>query len=131
MLQEEKKSQINLKQSEITKLEEAALKKENYIKNRCSEEFNPKIDQIDSQLKEEQRNLEEVNKGLEQWTTKKNELLAIIKTLKKNYKNSLKEKNTYLKQQLKAIAKEKKTKIDALKAEIKKLEKELEIINSV
>ena len=51
--------------------------------------------------------------------------------MKKNYKNSVKEKNNYLKQQLKAIAKERKTKIDAIKAEIKKLEKELEIITSV
>ena len=131
MSQEEKKNQINLKQNEIKRLEESALKKEAYIKNRSNEEFDPKIDLVSAELKEESAKLDEVNNTIAQWTTKKNELVAIVKNLEKKYDDLIKEKQSYLKRQLKDINNEKKTKIKALKAEIKKLEKELKALVAV
>ncbi|MFX0152824.1 MAG: hypothetical protein ACFFAJ_18730, partial [Candidatus Hodarchaeota archaeon] len=125
MSDEDINSQIKRKQNEITKLEETTIKKEAYIKNRTNEEFDPKIIQLESEIKAEQIKLDEVNKKIEQWTSKKKELQTIIKDLKKKHDNLKKEKNKYLSSQLKAIVKEKNAKIKAIKEEIKELEKEL------
>ena len=125
MSDEDINSQINRKQNEITKCEETTIKKEAYIKNRTNEEFDPKIIKIESEMKAEQIKLDQVNKKIEQWNSKKKELQIIIKDLKKKFDNLKKEKNKYLSSQLKAINKEKNIKIKALKEEIKELEKEL------
>ena len=125
MLDEDINSQINSKQNEIAKCEETTIKKEAYIKNRTNEEFDPKIIEVESEIKAEQVKLDTVNRKIEQWSSKKKELQTIIKDLKKKYDNLKKEKNKYLSSQLKAITKEKNAKIKALKEEIKELEKEL------
>lgn len=125
MSDEDINSQINCKRNEITKLEETTIKKEAYIKNRSNEEFDPKIIEIESEIKAEQIKLDEVSKKIEQWNSKKKELQIIIKDLKKKYANLKKEKNKYLNSQLKAITKEKNGKIKVIKEEIKDLEKEL------
>lgn len=131
MSEEELRSQIQRIQSEITNLLETTHKKEAYITNRCNEEFDPKINQTELEFKNEQGKLDEVNKRLEQWISKKKELEPIVKDLKKNYNGLKKEKDKYLAGQLKAIAKEKKSKIKALNAEIKNLEKKLKNIGKV
>lgn len=128
MSQEEIKSQISQKQNEIAKLEESAIKKEQYIKNRTSEEFDPHLNEIEAELQLEERKLIEVNKKIDQWTTKKKELTLVIKNLKKKYSSYEKEKENYLSSQLKAIAKEKNIKVKELKKEVKLLEKELKDI---
>ena len=125
MSDEDKNSLINSKQNEITKCEETTIKKEAYIKNRTNEEFDPKIIEVESEIKAEQIKLDDVNKKIEQWNSKKKELQTIIKDLKKKYDNLKKEKNKYLSSQLKAITKEKNIKIKSIKEEIKELEKEL------
>lgn len=125
MSDEDINSQINCKQNEITKCEETTIKKEAYIKNRTNEEFDPKIIEVESETKAEQIKLNDVNKKIEQWNSKKKELQTIIKDLKKKYDNLKKEKNKYLSSQLKAINKEKNITIKALKEDIKELEKEL------
>ena len=125
MSDEDKNSLINCKQNEIIKCEETTIKKEAYIKNRTNEEFDPKIIEVESEIKAEQIKLDDVNKKIEQWNSKKKELQTIIKDLKKKYDNLKKEKNTYLSSQLKAITKDKNIKIKAIKEEIKHLEKEL------
>jgi chromosome segregation ATPase len=128
MSEEELRSQILKIQSEITKLLESTHKKEAYITNRCNEEFDPKLNQMESQLKSEQGKLEEATKRMDQWISKKKELDLIVKDLTKNYNRLKNEKDKYLAGQLKAIAKEKKSKIKALNAEIKDLEKKLKNI---
>ena len=125
MLDEDINSQINCKQNEITKCEETTIKKEAYIKNKTNEEFDPKIIEVESEIKAEQIKLDEVNRKIEQWNSKKKELQVIIKDLKKNFDNLKKEKNKFLSSQLKAITKEKNIIIKALKEDIKELEKEL------
>ena len=59
---------------------------------------------------------------------KKKEETAIIKDLKKKYSSYEKEKHNYLSTQLKAIAKEKNTKIKEIKIKIKALEKEFKAV---
>ena len=125
MSDEDKYSQIECKQNEITKCEETTIKKEAYIKKRTNEEFDPKIIEVESEIKAERIKLDEVNRKIEQWNLKKKELQTIIKDLKKKYDNLKKEKNKYLSSQLKAINKEKNITIKALKEDIKELEKEL------
>ena len=71
MSDEDKYSQINCKQNEITKCEETTIKKEAYIKNRTNEEFDPKIIEVESEIKAEQIKLDDVNKKIEQWNSKK------------------------------------------------------------
>jgi len=128
MSQEEIKSQINQKQNKITKLEETAVKKEQYITNRTNEEFDPHLNEIEAELQLEENTLAEVNKKIDEWSAKKKEVTTVIKDLKKKYSSYEKEKNNYMTSQLKAIAKEKNTKIKELKTEIKALEKELKAI---
>ncbi|MFX1449566.1 MAG: hypothetical protein ACFFCM_01915 [Promethearchaeota archaeon] len=128
MSQEEIKSQIIQKQNEITKLEETAVRKEQYITNRINEEFDPQLKEIEAELLLEKSKLAEVNKKIDQWKVKQKELTAIVKNLSKKYSNYEKEKHNYMTSQLKAIAKEKNTKIKEIKTEIKALEKELKAI---
>ena len=123
MSDEDKNSLINCKQNEITKCEETTIKKEAYIKNKTNEEFDPKIIEVESEIKAEQIKLDEVNRKIEQWNSKKKELQVIIKDLKKTFDNLKKEKNKFLSSQLKAITKEKNIIIKALKEDIKELEK--------
>lgn len=103
MSDEDINSQINYKQNEITKCEETTIKKEAYLKNRTNEEFDPKIIEVESEIKAEQIKLNEVNKKIEQWNSKKKELQTIIKDLKKKYDNLKKEKNKYLNSPLKSF----------------------------
>ncbi len=116
-------SQINCKQNEITKCEETTIKKEAYIKNRTNKEFDPKIIEVESEIKAGQIKLDEANRKIDQWNSKKKDLQTIIKDLKKKFDNLKKENNKYLSSQLKAINKEKDITIKALKEEIKDLEK--------
>ena len=115
MLDEDIDSQINRKQNEITKCEETTIKKEAYIKNRINEEFDPKIIEVESNIKAEQIKLDEVNRKIEQWNSKKKELQALIKDFKKKYDTLKKEKHKYLSSQLKAINKEKNITINTIK----------------
>ena len=71
MSDEDINSQINRKQNEITKCEETTIKKEAYLKNRTNEEFDPKIIEVETIIKAEQIKLNEVNKKIEQWNSKK------------------------------------------------------------
>ena len=68
---EEKNSLISCKQNEITKCEETTIKKEAYIKNRTNEEFDPKIIEVESEIKAEQIKLDNVNRKIDQWNSKK------------------------------------------------------------
>ena len=103
MSDEDINSQINYKQNEITKCEETTIKKEAYLKNRTNEEFDPKIIEVESEIMAEQIKLDEINRKIDQWNSKKKELQTIIKDLKKKYDNLKKEKNKYLNSQLKSF----------------------------
>ena len=47
MTEQDLQSQIIKIQGELKKLHDSTLQKEQYIKNRCNEEFDPKINQFE------------------------------------------------------------------------------------
>ena len=125
MSDEELRDQINRIAVQIEKIEQIAKQKETYITNKLNEEFTPKMSDLEGKLKHHQSILGEVNKKIEELTTKKKELIPIIKNLEKEYNKLKSDKSKTLKETLKAIEKEKKTKTKDIDLEIKLLEKEL------
>ena len=122
---EELRDQINRIAVQIEKIEQTAKQKESYIINKLNEQFGPKISEIEGKLQHHQTILNELNKQIDELTSKKKELLPIIKNLEHEYNNLKKEKLKTLNMNLKAIEKEKKTKTKDIDREIKLLEKEL------
>ncbi len=125
MSDEELRDQINRIAVQIEKIEQIAKQKEAYITNKLNEEFTPKMSDLEGKLKHHQSILGEVNKKIEELTTKKKELIPIIKNLEKEYNKLKSDKSKTLNERLKAIEREKKTKTKDIDREIKLLEKEL------
>ncbi|MFX0049517.1 MAG: hypothetical protein ACFE8G_15380 [Candidatus Hermodarchaeota archaeon] len=125
MSDEELRDQITKIAVEIDKIEKIAKQKENYITNKCNEEFDPKIKEIGEQLLQQQNILNEVLKKINELAAKKKDLLARTKKLESEYNSLNKTKEKYLLNHLKAIEKEKKTKTKDIDNQIKTLEKEL------
>ena len=125
MSDEELRDQINKIAVEIENIEVTSNQKEAYIKSRIEEDFGPKISEIESKLQSQQAILNELNNKIDDLTSKRKELIPIVKNLEKEYKNLKKDKEKDLNQKLKAIVKEKQVKTKAIDREIKLLEKEL------
>jgi len=125
MSDEELRDQINKIAVEIEKIEMTAKQKETYIKSRIEEEFGPKMNEIESQLQSQQAVLNDLNNRIDDLTSKRKELIPIVKNLEKEYKKLKRDKEKEFNEKLKAIVKEKQVKTKAIDREIKLLEKEL------
>jgi len=125
MSDEELRDQITKIALEIQKVEDVAKQKENYITNKCNEEYDPKIKEIGEKLLHHQNILNDLLQKINELTAKKKELLSITKKLESEYNNLEKEKQKFLNFEKKAIEKEKKTKTKSIDNQIKILEKEL------
>ncbi|MHA1688048.1 MAG: hypothetical protein ACTSYC_01125 [Promethearchaeota archaeon] len=119
------RSKISAKEDEITKVEEAASKKETEAENQIKGEYDPKIDETSKKLAEEQKLLDEAIQNFNQWKAKMEEKKATVKNLGKELKTLKSTKDKALKTKLKEIQKEKSTNIKAIQKEIKALQKEL------
>jgi hypothetical protein len=125
MSENEIKNQINLKQNEISKIEEEFKEKSSSIKNEVEGEYNPKINESNSKLKGEQETFDEAMAKAAEWNAKKKELKISLKGLKKESSILIKEKEKTLDLKLKETNNEKKTKIKTINTEIKTLQKKL------
>jgi len=92
---------------------------------KIDDEYTTQLKNINAKLGIEQDNLDETIKSLDEWTIKNNDLSVIIKDLKKEHKNLIKEKNKALSMQLDEVEKEKKPEINEIKTQISGMEKEL------
>ena len=122
---EELRDQITKIAVEIEKTEQTAKQKETYFKNKCNEEYDPKIRELGEQLLHQQTILNKLLKSINELTAKKKELIPITKKLESEYNTMKREKEKILNHNLKAIDKEKKTKTKDIDTKIKLLEKEL------
>lgn len=125
MSDEELRDQITKIAVEIEKVEQIAKQKENYVRNKYDEEFDPIIKELGEQLLIQQTQLNDVLKNLNVLTAKKKELLSVTKDLESKYNSLMREKEKVIYQHLKAVEKEKKTKTKDIDSQIKTLEKEL------
>ncbi|UCC19936.1 MAG: hypothetical protein JSV62_01265 [Promethearchaeota archaeon] len=125
MSEEELRDQINKIAVEIEKIEVSAKKKEAYVRNRLSEEFDPKIREVELDLHKQQGILNEIIKSIEELEENKKQMISVVKDLNQKYNNLKKKKEKYISEQCKAISKEKKTKTKVIDRNIKTLEKEL------
>ena len=122
------KSQISLKEDQITRIEEDAAKKEALAEKEVNQEYDPKIASIESNLSSEQAKLDEATTRAAEWTAKRDELRAIVKNMTKEQKMLKSEKEKTLKTKTKTIENDKKSKINTIKKEIKPLNKQLALI---
>jgi chromosome segregation ATPase len=130
MSDEELRDQINKIAVQIEKIEQTAKQKETYITNKLCGEFDSKISEVEGKLEHHQSILDELNRQINDLTSKKKELLPIVKNLENEFSNLKKEKDRCLNLNLKAIEKEKKTKSKDIDKQIKILEKELKAIQN-
>ena len=110
MSDEEIRDQITKIAVQIQKIEDVAKQKENYITNKCNEDYDPQIKEMGEKLLHHQNILNDILQKINELTAKKKELLSIIKKLETDYNN---------------LEKEKKTKTKEIDSQIKVLEKEL------
>lgn len=125
MSDEELRDQINKIAVEIENIDQTAKQKEGYVRKRLNEEFDPKIGEIESQLKKEQAILDEIVKSINELERNKKEMIPVVKDLEQKCNRLKKDKEKAFNEQLKAIIKEKKTKSKIIDRKIKLLEKEL------
>ncbi len=100
MSDEKLRDEITKIAEDIEKVEQIAKQKKNYITNKCSEEFEPKIKDIGEKLLQQQTLLNDVLKNINELTAKKKELLSITKKLETEYNSLKKEKEKILNQNL-------------------------------
>ncbi|NVM36453.1 MAG: hypothetical protein HWN81_12715 [Candidatus Lokiarchaeota archaeon] len=125
MSDEELRDQINKIALGIEEIEQTAKQKEIYVKKRISEEYDPEMSKIESQLQKEQVIFDEIVKSIDELVVNKKEMIPVIKNLEQKYNSLKRDKKKAFNEQLKAITKEKKVKTKIIDREIKILEKEL------
>ncbi|MFX1575129.1 MAG: hypothetical protein ACFFB0_20520 [Promethearchaeota archaeon] len=125
MSEEEIRDHINKIAQEIMKIEEAAKKKEEYIKKRINEEYDIQIDKFEAELEVVIGNFNDIVKRIEELDVKRKELINMGRDLRKKIATLKKRKKTYTVKECKAIENEKNTKKKAINKEIKQFEKEL------
>ncbi len=130
MSDEELRDQINKIAVQIEKIEQVAKQKESYISNKLSGEFDPKISEIEGKMRQQKSILNDLNMQIDVLTSKKKELIPIVKNLENEWNNLKKEREKSLNLNLKAIEKEKKTKTKDIDRQIKALEKELKSLET-
>ncbi len=125
MSDEELRDQINKIAVEIEKIEQTAKQKEVYVRDRINKELDPRINEVEAQLKKNQAILDEIIKSINELEENKKEMLPVVKDLEKKYNKFKKDKEKAINEQLKAIIKEKKLTSKIIDQKIKHLEKEL------
>lgn len=125
MSDEELRDQINKIAVEIEKIEQTAKQKEVYVRDRINKELDPRINEVEAQLKKNQAILDEIIKSINELEENKKEMLPVVKDLEKKYNKLKKDKEKAINEQLKAIIKEKKLTSKIIDQKIKHLEKEL------
>ena len=121
--------QINDKISEqedvIAQIEDEADKKEIEAEAVIDNEFDPKIQKLEDELKNEQALLDEATEKFAYWKDRLAEKKELVKNLSKEHSTLIKDKSKTLTTKLKEIQAEKKEKIKPIQATIKELQKEL------
>jgi len=125
MSEEYIRGQISAKEDEITRIEEEASKKDASAEAEVEEEFDPKIEEANLKIDEEEGLRDEAIQQAEEWTQKKKEKITAAKTANKLLANLKVEKEKALNMKLKEIETEKKTQIKEVQGEIKSLQKQL------
>ena len=125
MSEEYIRGQISAKEDEITRIEEDASKKDASAEAEIEEEFDPKIEEANVKVEEEEGLRDEAIQKAEEWTQKKKEKIAAAKSTNKLLANLKSDKEKALNVKLKEIEAEKKTQIKEVQTEIKSLQKQL------
>lgn len=125
MSEEYIRGQISAKEDEITRIEEDASKKDASAEAEIEEEFDPKIEEANVKVEEEEGLRDEAIQKAEEWTQKKKEKIAAAKSTNKMLANLKSDKEKALNVKLKEIEAEKKTQIKEVQTEIKSLQKQL------
>lgn len=125
MSEEYIRGQISAKEDEITRIEEDASKKDASAEAEIEEEFDPKIEEANVKVEEEEGLRDEAIQKAEEWTQKKKEKIAAAKSTNKMLANLKSDKEKALNVKLKEIETEKKTQIKEVQTEIKSLQKQL------
>ncbi|MHA1242483.1 MAG: hypothetical protein ACTSQU_17110 [Promethearchaeota archaeon] len=126
MTEQEIRTQISEKEDEITRVEEAASKKEASAEKEIEADFDDKINDTKSKLEVGEVDLKEATEKSKEWTKKMNKLTVEVSSNKKKYDNLVKGKAKALNKKLDNILKEKKTKIKSYETDIKALRKKLD-----
>ena len=126
MSEQEIRTQISEKEDEITRVEEAASKKEASAEKEIEADFDDKINDTKSKLEVGEVDLKEATEKSKEWTKKMNKLTVEVSSNKKKYDNLVKGKAKALNKKLDNILKEKKSKIKSYETDIKALRKKLE-----
>jgi len=126
MTEQEIRTQISEKEDEITRVEEAASKKEASAEKEIEADFDDKIKDTKSKLEVGEVDLKEATEKSKEWTKKMNKLTVEVSSNKKKYDNLIKGKAKALNKKLDNILKEKKTKIKSYETDIKALRKKLD-----
>ncbi len=131
MSEEEIRSQISAKEDDITRIEEEASKKDASAEKEIEDEFDPKIEETNTKLGEEEKLRDEAIEKAAEWADKKKEKIAAAKNegktlskLKSDKEKALNNKLKDIESEKKAQIKEKQKEINALKKQLSNLEKE-------
>jgi len=125
MSEENIRGQISAKEDEITRIEEDASKKEASAEKEIEEEFDPKIEEAQVKLDEEEKLRDEAIEKAAEWTGKKKEKIIAAKAANKMHNTLKSDKEKALNGKLKEIESEKKGKIKEIQGEIKALQKQI------
>jgi len=128
MSEENIRGQISAKEDEITRLEEEASKKEASAEKEIEDEYNPKIQDTEAKLNEEEGLRDEAIEKAAEWTVKKKEKIVAAKDANKTLKTLKSDKEKALNGKLKEIESEKKVKVKEIQGEIKALQKQIAAI---
>lgn len=128
MSEENIRGQISAKEDEITRIEEDASKKEASAEKEIEEEFDPKIEESQIKLNEEEKLRDEAIEKAAEWTGKKKEKIATAKAANKMLNTLKNDKEKALNGKLKEIESEKKGTIKEIQGEIKTLQKQIAAI---
>ncbi len=125
MSEEEIRSQISAKEDDITRIEEEASKKEGSAEGEVEGEFDPKINETNSKLEEEEKLRDEAIDKAAEWAETKKEKIAAAKNESKALSKLKSDKEKALNNKLKEIESEKKNKIKDIQKEISAKKKQL------
>lgn len=125
MSEEEIRSQISAKEDDITRIEEEASKNDASAEKEIEDEFDPKIDETNTKLGEEEKLRDEAIEKAAEWADKKKEKIAVAKSESKALSKLKSDKEKALNNKLKEIESDKKTQIKEKQKEINSLKKQL------
>lgn len=128
MSEENIRGQISAKEDEITRIEEEASKEEASAESRVETEYNPKIQQAETKLNEEEVLRDEAIEKAAEWKVKMKEKKVAAKVASKTLNTLKSDKEKALNSKLKEIANEKKAKVKEIQVEIKTLQKQIDAI---